>query len=191
MSQEELAPGGLRGAKQLARHTLGDDGHGYPGVKGSPVVRFAINEGEVEHMPEVVVGLLYIYRRSGLVRQADRHRHRHAGVERDGLGRLQRFIQFTSRTHTHGTIAAAVAPILVGDAAKTHVQVAVAVRLWCIGRHLYLLHHHHQHDEEDGQGRARHIHHADERLLPQLCPGLLYVLLNHDYSYLIVDKETS
>ena len=191
MGQQELAPGSLRSAKQHARHALGNDGHGYPGVESGPVVGLAVNEGKVKHTPEVVVGLLYVYRRSWLIGQADRHRHRYAGVERDGLGRLQRFIQFTSRTHTHGTIAAAVAPILVGDAAKTHVQVAIAVRLWCIGRHLYLLHHHHQHDEKDGQGRTRHVHRADERLLPQLCPGLLYVLLNHDYSYLIVDKETS
>ena len=182
MSQEELAPGGLRGAKQLARHALGHHGHGLPCVKGGTVVGFAVGKGEVEHAPEVIVRLPHVHRRRGLVGQADRRSHRSTGIKGDGLGRLQRFIQFTSRTHTHGTIAAAVAPILVGDAAKTHVQVAVAVRFGREGRYLDLLHHHHQHDEEDGQGRARHIHHADERLLPQLCPGLLKVLLNHDCS---------
>ena len=58
-------------------------------------------------------------------------------------------------------------------------QEAVAVAFGRKRLDLHLLHHHYQHDEEDGKGRTRHRHPADERLLAELRPGLLEILLDH------------
>ena len=179
MSQQEFFSHGLRRAEQQARHTFGDDGHRLTGIERGLIERLTVGEGEVEHRPELAVRLAHIDRRSGLAGQADRLGQRIDHIDGDGLGRRQLAVDFFQRSCTPRTVAVAVAPRFVGDAAPLHVQKAVAVAFGRKRLDLHLLHHHHQHDEEDGKGRTRHRHPADERLLAELRPGLLEILLDH------------
>ena len=168
---QDFTSGNFGCAEYRAGNTLGDHYFRSSGIEVGFGEGFAVDESEVEYLPEVVVdgsevGLHVLAFRNGHCRRCGE-----GAVGGGCLGCLQREQHLFCCIIAHGTVGAvSLAPFLFIRGEIFVVEEAVAVAFRSVGGRKHLLHHHHYHYQENGQRGARYRYYAQHFLVFHLKP---------------------
>ena len=177
--QLHVLPADVRPPEQAARHRSGDDGAGQSAAHVGLREGFAVEEAELENLPEVLVGLHHVGRQLGTGGQRNAHL---AGFRRQGdsLGRSQRLETFAPGLHRHARVGGAAAQVALGTIGHVgHVERAAAVHFRLAVRRPHAQGDDDDHDHANGQRRAQHGDPADDGVLAQVVNGLLNIESYH------------
>ena len=165
----------VRPPEQAAGHRSGNDGTGQAATQVGRRERFAVEEAELKHPPEVFVGLHPVGSHLGTGRQRDTYLA-WIRYQRDSLGRSQRLEAFAAGLHRHARIGGTAAQVALGAVGHVgHVERTAAVHLRLAVGHPYPQGDDDDHNHADGQRRAQHGYPADDGILAQVVKGLLEV----------------